>query len=119
MANFDFTVTSNSFKTKDNAKVKELLEQQELDVHENSDGTLNFASYDSIPMLDEELNEYEEDSTTLGKELQSLLLTPIVFKVVGNEKLRYNCGTATIITKDSIEYLDLDDMVQTRLKELS
>ena len=118
MANFDFTVVSNSFKTKDNVKVRELLEEQGVTVYEDSDGALSFASYDSIPELDEQLNEYEEDSTTLGKELQLLLLTPITFKVVGNEKLRYNSAVTTIITKDGIECIDLDDIVQTRLNGL-
>ena len=151
MANYEFTVVSNEFKTKNNEEVSRVF--QDLGFEESyvtSGGYVFVGSYgegsynDDMVVVKEKAtgkvigayDTYNGEYSTLqefldSKELkgdyeevplvdylQDMLEDKEVFvlKEVGNEKLRYVCGCATIIGKDFTEFVNLDYEIEKILE---
>lgn len=65
-------------------------------------------------------NPEDLEVTNWVHELQAILPKDEVFVLIeaGHEKLRYICANALVATHDTIEYIDLESMIQEKVKEL-
>ena len=115
MANYYEMTRTNYFKITDSDKFKEICEEitsetgVEFEVTEK-EGKLYgcIASETIIEMNDEdETNDIE----SFYKKLQSVLEEDdaIIFTSIGHEKLRYLVGMITVITKDDIQEINLEN----------
>ena len=171
MANYEFTVVSNEFNTKNNEEVASVFEDLGFEevysrenfvfvgsegqqawsddfcvVNEKATGKIigDYYTYNSMyadlqeflnskisDITDEEFakmsaeeleakqpNTEDYEEVPLDDYIQDMLLDgeAFVLKEVGNEKLRYNIGCALIITKNKVEFIDLDNKIRDFLK---
>lgn len=154
MANYEFTVVSNGFNTKNNEEVASVFENlgfEEVYSRENyvfvgsygqqawsddfcvvkekaTDKIIGaYDTYNSMyadlqdflnNKVDEGADEGDYEEVPLDDYIQDMLLDgeAFVLKEVGNEKLRYNIGCALIITKNKVEFIDLDNKIRDFLK---
>lgn len=126
MANYYGTTRSNYFRVKNPHEFKEYIEskvccdEDGLDVFENidKDGVLRFGFgvYGSI--LGERIDTDDDDGfvdydyDAFCNALSKFVADDdaIIIEEVGNEKLRYVTGYATVITKDGVDSVDLGDV---------
>lgn len=121
MANYNCVQRTNYFHVKDPDAFRELMKKADAeDLHlweeKDEDGNLIFAfgcygSIAGIPIQNEEGDlETDDDSyEDFLTELQKCVEESDVIIMIesGHEKLRYVSGIATVITSNSIKYLDL------------
>ena len=126
MANYYEMTRTNYFKITDSDKFKEICEEitsesgVEFDVTEKDGKLYCCISSESIIMLND-----EDESANIERfyeKLQTVLEEDdaIIFTSIGHEKLRYLVGMITVITKDDIQYINLEDkameLARTMLK---
>ena len=126
MANYYEMPRTNYFKITDSDKFKEICEEitsesgVEFDVTEKDEKLYGCISSESIIMLND-----EDESANIERfyeKLQTVLEEDdaIIFTSIGHEKLRYLVGMITVITKDDIQYINLEDkameLARTMLK---
>lgn len=126
MANYYEMTRTNYFKITDSDKFKEICEEitsesgVEFDVTEKDGKLYGCISSESIIMLNDE--DESVDMESFYKKLQTVLEEDdaIIFTSIGHEKLRYLVGMITVITKDDIQYINLEDkameLARTMLK---
>ena len=126
MANYYEMTRTNYFKITDSDKFKEICEEitsesgVEFDVTEKDGKLYGCISSESIIMLNDE--DESVDIESFYKKLQTVLEEDdaIIFTSIGHEKLRYLVGMITVITKDDIQYINLEDkameLARTMLK---
>ena len=126
MANYYEMTRTNYFKITDSDKFKEICEEitsesgVEFDVTEKDGKLYGCISSESIIMLNDE--DESVDVESFYKKLQTVLEEDdaIIFISIGHEKLRYLVGMITVITKDDIQYINLEDkameLARTMLK---
>ena len=121
MANYNCVQRTNYFHVKDSEAFRELMEKVEAEdlrywEEKDEDGNLTFAfgchgNIAGIPFQDDvgamvtDEDSYEDFLTELQKCVDEH--DAIILIESGHEKLRYISGIATVITRDSIEYLVL------------
>ena len=126
MANYYEMTRTNYFKITDSDKFKEICEEiisesgVDFDVTEKDGKLYGCISSESIIMLNDE--DESVDIESFYKKLQTVLEEDdaIIFTSIGHEKLRYLVGMITVITKDDIQYINLEDkameLARTMLK---
>ena len=126
MANYYEMTRTNYFKITDSDKFKEICEEitsesgVEFDVTEKDGKLYGCISSESIIMLNDE--DESVDVESFYKKLQTVLEEDdaIIFTSIGHEKLRYLVGMIVVITKDDIQYINLEDkameLARTMLK---
>lgn len=126
MANYYEMTRTNYFKITDSDKFKEICEEiisesgVDFDVTEKDGKLYGCISSESIIMLNDE--DESVDMESFYKKLQTVLEEDdaIIFTSIGHEKLRYLVGMITVITKDDIQYINLEDkameLARTMLK---
>ena len=126
MANYYEMTRTNYFKITDSDKFKEICEEitsesgVEFDVTEKDGKLYGCISCESIIMLNDE--DESVDVESFYKKLQTVLEEDdaIIFTSIGHEKLRYLVGMIIVITKDDIQYINLEDkameLARTMLK---
>ena len=126
MANYYEMTRTNYFKITDSDKFKEICEEitsetgVEFDVTEKDGKLYGCISSESIIMLNDE--DETADIESFYKKLQTVLEEDdaIIFTSIGHEKLSYLVGMITVITKDDIQYINLEDkameLARTMLK---
>ena len=126
MANYYEMTRTNYFKITDSDKFKEICEEitsesgVEFDVTEKDGKLYGCISSESIIMLNDE--DESVDVESFYKKLQTVLEEDdaIIFTSIGHEKLRYLVGMIIVITKDDIQYINLEDkameLARTMLK---
>lgn len=119
MASYLCAIRTNYFRVTEEEKFKNLIDEflsgscevfTRTDV--NSNKLVGFGS-------DENIN-WPEDETGFVSGLQECLAEDdsIIVLEVGHEKLRYLVGTATIITRSSIETIDLTSLAISKAAEM-
>jgi hypothetical protein len=117
MANYNAYSRTNYFKVTDVEKLKMLLAQTSGDVEVwEEDGKVAFGAYDKLTSYYDEKNDVDME---IFPELQQLLPEGevVVIQEVGHEKLRYLVGEAYIITKDTVEVINLDTFITAKVNE--
>lgn len=119
MANYNCVQRTNYFHVKDPEAFRKLMtrvEAKDFSYRGEKDeaGNLIFAfgwhgDIAGIPFINDE-GEWDGSYDDFLEELQECVQPndAIILSEVGCEKLRYVSGVATVITSDSIEYLDLN-----------
>ena len=129
MANYYGTTLSNWFRVKDEDAFRKIFARivssdEPITLWERTDekGTkiFSFGGYTSIcgiepeqtPRNDEESDPCDADYDEMVKELSSVVADDdaIILTEIGNEKLCYLVGAATIITAKDVELLNLGDL---------
>lgn len=119
MASYVCAIRTNYFRVTEEEKFRNLIDEflsgscevfTRTDV--NSNKLVGFGS-------DENIN-WPEDDTGFVSGLQECLAEDdsIIVLEVGHEKLRYLVGTATIITRSSIETIDLTSLAISKAAEM-
>ena len=119
MASYACAIRTNYFRVTEEEKFKNLIDEflsgscevfTRTDV--NSNKLVGFGS-------DENIN-WPEDETGFVSGLQECLAEDdsIIVLEVGHEKLRYFVGAATIITRSSIETIDLTSLAISKAAEM-
>lgn len=119
MASYVCAIRTNYFRVTEEEKFKNLIDEflsgscevfTRTDV--NSNKLVGFGS-------DENIN-WSEDETGFVSGLQECLAEDdsIIVLEVGHEKLRYLVGAATIITRSSIETIDLTSLAISKAAEM-
>lgn len=119
MASYLCAIRTNYFRVTEEEKFKNLIDEflsgscevfTRTDV--NSNKLVGFGS--------DENNNWPEDETGFVSGLQECLAEDdsIIVLEVGHEKLRYLVGTATIITRSSIETIDLTSLAISKAAEM-
>lgn len=119
MASYLCAIRTNYFRVTEEEKFKNLIDEflsgscevfTRTDV--NSNKLVGFGS-------DENIN-WPEDETGFVSGLQECLAEDdsIIVLEVGHEKLRYLVGTATIITRSSIETIDVTSLAISKAAEM-
>lgn len=132
MANYYGSTRTNYFKVTDGDAFVKLIEKCATDdpegisvwTNEAKDGTTlyGFGCYGDIDGIDtgddEDYPDYNYDEF-IG-ELQKLLPEgeAVIITHVGQEKLRYLCGSVTVATKDKVEYRYLSKIGADLAKEM-
>lgn len=114
--NLILTCRTNYFGVTDRDALKDLLErtvaEDTINIFDDSTDPdkVAFGCYGSIYGLPTE--EGEEDLDAFLAELQRLLVPgdAVILQEAGHEGLRYIVGAATIITKDKIVYVSMDEV---------
>lgn len=126
MANYYEMTRTNYFKITDSDKFKEICEEiisesgVDFDVTEKDGKLYGCISSESIIILNDE--DESVDMESFYKKLQTVLEEDdaIIFTSIGHEKLRYLVGMIIVITKDDIQYINLEDkameLARTMLK---
>lgn len=142
MANYYSTTRTNYFRVTDEVKYAALFERLtggESEVFdftrtdENGNTWHGFGAYDMINYIvplydnddesyDEEEDDYDEeyDFDQFLDELQTILPDGEAFIMfnAGNEKLRYVCGNAIVVTNTKIEVLNLKNLAVAKAAEM-
>lgn len=131
MANYNCAIRTNYFHVADEKRFRELLGQAcgcedavILWEEKDQDGktVFGFGCYggnSSISVVEGDEDEEEFEDTSYDKfieELQKCVAEDdaVIIFVAGNENLRYVAGTALIITRSDVKYIDL---IETAVKE--
>lgn len=126
MANYLCSVRTNYFHVKDEDKFREMMSQvygceDSVDLWQETDNegktVFGFGCYGGISgVINAKEDENEDVDETAFDEFISGLQKcvadddAIIIFEVGNEKLRYLVGSATVITSKSIEYLNIQQL---------
>lgn len=136
MANYGCATRTNYFKVKDVEEFKALIKK----TYSGEDGVeiftrvdsqtgetlYGFGCYSSIDGIvsEEEFEEYvelsEPDYDAFIEGLQKIVADDdaIIIQETGNEKLRYVCGYATIITSKEVRYINMDSAAIEAAKQM-
>lgn len=130
MANYYATTRTNYFRVKDEEKFRDVINRAEtsedaIEIWEQTDDDgsklFGFGLFGSILgyPTDEEC-EYAYDLEKFATDLSECIANDdaILIFESGHEKLRYVTGIATVITRTSIEYLDIRNLALTSVREL-
>jgi len=118
MANYYAFIRTNYFSVTDETKFREIIascqceDSIEIFEPEGDSRKFGFGCYGSIygiPPANTEDSELDEDINLFFEQLQTILPEgeAILFTEIGYEKLRYLVGYTSIITKDTIDGVDL------------
>lgn len=119
MANYYATIRTNYFSVKDEAAFRELIQsviaEDEVYIFEEpqSDGSkkFGFGCYGTISgiYVDSDDDRFEPDIDDFWNALQKLVCEDdaIIITELGSEKLRYLVGGSTVITSESIQFVDV------------
>lgn len=131
MANYACASRTNYFRVTDEDAYAKLFEnlRSEFGVEDftetDKDGVVwhGFGSYSTIDYVEpceDEDEDNDPDFNLFAKQLQEILPENEAFVLleVGNEKLRYVTGYATIITKNNIRFIDLTETARNECKKL-
>lgn len=119
MANYCASTRTNYFRVTDEEKFHKIMEgavvsDDQLEIwHEKEDGVKYFAfgGYGSLYYEQElENGDVLDDIDSFYEQLQTVVHPEdaIIITEVGNEKLRYLIGVSVVITKDAVDFIDLD-----------
>lgn len=123
MANYNCTIRTNYFRVKDEDKFRELMSrvcgcEDSVELWEetkDSNTVFGFGVYGGISGVTNAKEDSEEDCDESSYDefidgLQECVANDdaIIIFEVGNEKMRYVVGSATIITSSAIRYLDIE-----------
>ena len=134
MANYCCTVRTNYFHVKDEGKFRELMSrvcgcEDRVELWEKIDpdgkSVFGFGVYGGIAGLrnaqDEEDCDIDESSyDEFVDGLQGCVADDdaIIIMEVGNEKMRYVVGSATIITSKEYRYMDISELATSKAAEM-
>ena len=119
MASYVCAIRTNYFRVTEEEKFRNLIDEflsGSCEVFTRTDVNSNkLVGFDS----DENIN-WSEDDTGFVSGLQECLAEDdsIIVLEVGHEKLRYLIGAATIITRSSIETIDLTSLAISKAAEM-
>lgn len=119
MANYECKIRTNYFRVKDETAFRDLMSrvygsEDTIDLWEKNDNgakVFGFGCYGGISGLRTEDDDENDDFDSVIDELQKYVADDdaIIIFEVGNEKLRYLSGLATIITANEVKVVDLID----------
>lgn len=131
MANFYGTFRTNYFHVKDETKFRDLMThvtgtEDSVDFWEKKDGDgstmFAFGAYGTIPGIEslDEDGDTDVDYEGFLDALRDCVADgdAIIMTEVGNEKLRYVSGIATVITSSDIEVLNLMDVAVKKARDM-
>lgn len=134
MANYCCTIRTNYFHVNDEKKFRELMDRVygsedtvELWESKDKDGNtvFGFGVYGGIAGVKNAKEDYDEDVDETAFDefvggLQECVAKDdaVIILESGNEKMRYVVGSATIITNDGYEYLDITSIASKRAAEM-
>ncbi len=119
MANFEEKVTSNFFKVKDSKLFINEIEEKQIECFferkYNDNEKFAIVSYDGLMTVDENGEDFEYDDFI--KLIQNHIYDDeiVVIKSIGNEKLRYLTADAAIVSKEKIEYIEFNKIIEDKL----
>lgn len=132
MANYCCTIRTNYFHVKDEDKFRGLMnrvygceDSVELWEEKDSDGktVFGFGVYGGIAGLrnaqeDDDIDESSYDEFIDGLQECVADNDAILIMEVGNEKMRYVVGSASIITSKEYQYMDITNLATRKAAEL-
>lgn len=132
MANYIGFTRTNYFRVTDAERLEEIVnkiiwDEDGLGFFREEDGEFAFGAYGSICGLcaPEGESDYsddviEDDCDVVFEELRNIVSpdSAIIITEIGYEKLRYLVGTAVVITKNGIEYVDIWDEADMKVRDL-
>lgn len=120
MANYECTTRTNYFRVKDETAFRDLMSRiygsedtiELWEADDNGSPLFAFGCYGGISGLKAEDDDENDDFDSVIDELQKCVANDdaIIIFEVGNEKLRYLTGLATIITSTEVKIMELTDM---------
>ena len=130
MANYECTVRTNYFRVKDPDAFREYMDhvsgaEDQIRVWNEEGGRFGFGCYGGIAGIPTEDNgsddydpEWDYDAFINGLREHVADNDAIIILEVGNEKLRYLCGQATIITSKEIKFLDMETLAVRSARDM-
>lgn len=130
MANYCCATRSSYFRVKDADAFRIMMEKVECaedclrvweEVDDNGELYFAFGCYSAIAGLPDDDDEITEDSyDNFANELKNHVIDgdAIIIFEAGNEKLRYVGGCATIVTSNTVSYIDLSDAAIAKCRDV-
>ena len=134
MANYHCTIRTNYFHVKDEERFRELMSrvygsEDNVNLFESKDKNgktvFGFGVYGGISGVRNAMADEDDDADDTAydefiAELQDCIADDdaIIILESGNEKLRYIVGSATIITSEDHDYLDITALATERAAEM-
>lgn len=132
MANYECVIRTNYFHVKDQNRFHALMEvvtAGNLEFWEKKDGNgssvFAFGSYGSVYGIPHLMDggEYGADEESYDEflyQLKNLVADgeAVIIMEAGHEKLRYVSGNATIVTSETVEYIDVERAALQLAREL-